>query len=176
MRSTVVPSKFRITRVHDAFSKMRPNACFSVSDSERGRARGLWGRLHSLRRPFGICFGLVSAHKGRCCTCVRHNWQTHCTHHILGQRVPQHDCLGLELATHPQAGGTVRGDDFVERGGSEDDLVSNGGAQPRAAINDRWCGGLRGWVISSWRLEEPGLFGPGQLEIAEFAHGNIIPR
>jgi hypothetical protein len=57
MKSTVVPSKFRITRVHDAFSKMRPNACFSVSDPERGRARGLWGRLHSLRRPFGICFG-----------------------------------------------------------------------------------------------------------------------
>jgi hypothetical protein len=35
-------------------------------------------------------------------------------------------------------------DDFVERGGSEDDLVSNGGAQPRAAIKERWFGGRRG--------------------------------
>jgi hypothetical protein len=31
-------------------------------------------------------------------------------------------------------------------------------------------------VIKSRRLEARGLFGPGQLEIAEFAHGNIIPR
>jgi hypothetical protein len=38
----------------------------------------------------------------------------------------------------------IRGDDFVERVRSEDDMVSNGGAQPRAAIKDRRFGGRRG--------------------------------
>jgi hypothetical protein len=73
------------------------------------------------------------------------------------------------------AGGMIRGDDFVERGGSEDNLVSIGGAQPRAAIKDRWLGGWRGCVIKSRRLEERGLFRPGPLAIAACAHGDIVP-
>ena len=56
------------------------------------------------------------------------------------------------------AGGMIRGNDFVERGGPEDDLVSVGGAQPRAAIKDRRLGGWRGPVFIGRLLEEPGLF------------------
>ena len=86
---------------------------------------------------------------------------------------------GTEIQTldvipdHP--GGMIGGDQFVERGGSEDDLVSVGGAQPRAAIKDRWLGGWRGPVVIGRRLEEPGLFGTGRVAIAGCAHGDIVP-
>jgi hypothetical protein len=63
---------------------------------------------------------------------------------------------------------------LVQRGGTEDDLVAVGGAEPRSTAKDRWVGGWHGPVVISRRLEEQSLFGPGRTAIAWSVHEGSI--
>jgi hypothetical protein len=65
----------------------------------------------------------------------------------------------------------IVGDQLVERGGTEDDLLAVGGPQPRATGESRWLGGT---VLIGRRLEEKRLFGPIRDAIVWSVHGDSI--
>jgi hypothetical protein len=66
----------------------------------------------------------------------------------------------------------VLGDDRIEGGGAEDDLLAIGGAEPGPSPGRG--GGLGPGGRIAGELEEGGLLGPGPSAIGWGAHGEII--